>query len=179
VWSAGELGAFLQGARPSMRLAVMLGLYTLQREGDLITLPWHAYDGQRFELRQGKTGKLVSARAHLELRSALAEMPKRAVTILVNEASGQPYTEGQFRHAFAHDRGKAGVRPAVQFRDLRRTGAVILARRGETLQAIAALGGWSIGRTAKILETYIPLDAEMADRAVARFEAGNVVEFGK
>lgn len=174
VWTADEIARFLASARPSMRLAFLLGLFTLQREGDLIRLPWSAYDGLRIELRQQKTGKLISARAHSELKTTLDATSRKATTILVSEATGRPYDEHHFRHVFGREREAAGIRTELQFRDLRRTGAVILGRRGESTLRISALGGWSISQTAKILETYVPLDAEMADAAVASFEESNV-----
>ena len=175
VWSGEQLGAFMKAARPSMQLAMLLGLFTLQREGDLIALPWSAYNGLRIELRQSKTGKLITAKAHKELKAMLDAIPKRAVQVLVSEATDKPYDEHHFRHVFAQDREKAKLPSRLQFRDLRRTGAVVLARRGETPQRIGALGGWTLSRAQKILETYIPLDAEMADQAVAAFESAAVV----
>ena len=37
-----------------MQRALILGLHTGQREGDLLRLPWSAYDGTWIRLRQGK-----------------------------------------------------------------------------------------------------------------------------
>lgn len=174
VWHRDDIAAFLQTARPSMKLAVLLGCFTLQREGDLIALLWSAYDGRRIELRQRKTKKLIAAAVHTLLKAALDATPRAAETVLVSEATGKPYDEHHFRHVFAQDRKAAGLPPDLQFRDLRRTGAVTLARLGVKLQSIAALGGWTISRTSKILETYIPLDEEMASAAVTAMEESNV-----
>ena len=166
VWTPEEVELMLTDATPSMRVAVALGLYTLQREGDLIVLPWGAVANGRFELRQRKTGKLVAAALMPALRQALDATPRKAVQILVSEATGRPYNDDHFRHVFAYDRARLGLRPELQFRDLRRTGAVTLARLGETPQRIAALGGWNITTTQDILKVYIPLDEEMATAAV-------------
>ena len=40
-------------------LALMLALWTGQRQGDLLRLPWSAYDGTRIRLRQSKGGVQV------------------------------------------------------------------------------------------------------------------------
>jgi hypothetical protein len=40
----------------------MLALETGQRQGDLLALPWSAYDGQWVRLRQAKTGRRVNIR---------------------------------------------------------------------------------------------------------------------
>lgn len=166
VWSPDEVQLMLTQATPSMRVAVALGLYTLQREGDLIVLPWSAVANGRFELRQRKTGHIVAAELMPALRQALDVTPRKAVQILVAEATGQPYREDHFRHVFAHDRARLGIRKNLQFRDLRRTGAVTLARLGVATPRIAALGGWNISTTQDILKVYIPLDEEMATAAV-------------
>lgn len=49
VWEAAEIARFMAEACPSMRLAVTLGLYSIQREGDLLAASWTAFEGARFE----------------------------------------------------------------------------------------------------------------------------------
>lgn len=165
VWTSQEISALLQhGVRP-LRLAIALGLYSLQREGDVLVMPWTAYDGLRLELRQRKTGKLVGFQVHPVLKAALDATRRQAITILVDD-HGRPFKPDAFRHLFALERYRLGLRPELQFRDLRRTGAVTLGRMGVTTPRIAALGGWEISRVQSILETYIPLDEEMASAAV-------------
>jgi len=44
------LGCWLP-ASPEMELALMLALWTGQRQGDLLALPWSAYDGSHIRLR--------------------------------------------------------------------------------------------------------------------------------
>jgi hypothetical protein len=170
VWEPEEIALFLKDGTPSMRVAVALGLYTLQREGDLLQLPWSSVAGGRFQVRQSKTGKLVGAELHPVLRKVLEATPKKHILVLVSEATALPYKADFFRHIFAYDRMRLGLRSQLQFRDLRRTGAVTLARFGVTPQRIAALAGWEIGTTQEILKTYIPLDEEMATAAVRAWE---------
>ena len=50
---------FLRTAPPYLRLAMLLAINTGQRQGDLLRLPWSAYDGTNIKLRQGKTGAYV------------------------------------------------------------------------------------------------------------------------
>jgi hypothetical protein len=166
IWEPEEVTTFLRDATPSIRLAVALGLYTLQREGDLLLLPWSAVAGGRFRLTQQKTGKLVGAELHPVLHRALEATRRQAVQVLVSEATAKPYRADHFRHVFAYDRARLGLRRELQFRDLRRTGAVTLARDGVPLQQIAALAGWEIGTTQEILKTYVPLDEGMATAAI-------------
>jgi hypothetical protein len=39
-----------------LHLPLLLALWTGQRQGDLLRLPWSAYDGEHVRLRQSKTG---------------------------------------------------------------------------------------------------------------------------
>ena len=63
------------------------------------------------------------------------------------------------------------MRKELQFRDLHRTGAVMLARRGVSVFQIAALAGWKITHTQRIIETYVPLDEHMATAAIRAWAA--------
>jgi integrase len=45
VWQDADVAAFLSQASPELALAMMLALWTGQRQGDLLRLPWSAYDG--------------------------------------------------------------------------------------------------------------------------------------
>lgn len=58
----------------------------------------------------------------------------------------------------------------VQRRDLRRTGVVQLALAGATVPQIAALAGWQIDHTQKIVDTYLPRRGEVALGGVQRWE---------
>jgi integrase len=50
---------FLERAPTHLRLPLMLALWTGQRQGDLLRLPWSSYDGKTIRLRQSKTGRGV------------------------------------------------------------------------------------------------------------------------
>jgi integrase len=49
----------LERAPTHLHLRLLLALWTGQRQGDLLRLPWSAYDGTHIRLRQGKTGTRV------------------------------------------------------------------------------------------------------------------------
>ena len=56
VWTAADEAVFLRRAAPHLHLPLLLALWTGQRQGDLLRLPWSAYDGTHIRLRQGKNG---------------------------------------------------------------------------------------------------------------------------
>jgi integrase len=66
-----------------------LALFTGQRRSDLVKMRWDQFDGEFIEVRQQKTGELLSIPCHKALRAQLQVMPRQADTILVGER-GKP-----------------------------------------------------------------------------------------
>ena len=60
VWGEQEIAALLAVATNEIKLALVLELWTGQRQGDLLRLPWSAYDGSHVRFRQSKTGRRVT-----------------------------------------------------------------------------------------------------------------------
>ena len=50
VWQEEHVEAFLKIAPAEMQLGLLLALWTGQRQGDLLRLPWSAYDGKHIRL---------------------------------------------------------------------------------------------------------------------------------
>ena len=57
-----------------------------------------------------------------------------------------------------------------QHRDLRRTAMVRISEAGCTTQEIAAVSGHEIATTTRILDTYVPRTAKMAQAAILKWE---------
>jgi hypothetical protein len=47
IWLPEHIAAFMKAAPIEMQRALILGLHTGQREGDILRMPWSAYDGSR------------------------------------------------------------------------------------------------------------------------------------
>ena len=62
IWDDEQVARFLRFAPPYLRLAMLLAINTGQRQGDLLRLPWSAYDGEAIKLRQRKTGVMSRSR---------------------------------------------------------------------------------------------------------------------
>ena len=56
--------------------AMMLALWTGQRQGDLLTLPWSSIDGNFIRLKQSKGGRRVTVRIISQLRELLDTLPR-------------------------------------------------------------------------------------------------------
>lgn len=105
IWTEADEKAFLKVAPPRLRLAFMLALWTGQRQGDLLRLPWSAYDGETLRLAQSKTGARVEIPVGAPLRALLDATPRRSPIILTTE-DGTPWTADGFRSSWRKARIK-------------------------------------------------------------------------
>lgn len=171
IWTDKEIaaveGAAASQGRASVALAVRLACDLGQRQGDLLRLPWSAYDGQRITLKQSKTGAAVSVAVLPELKARLDAMPRKSPLMVVSEKTGRPYKKLQFNRLFRAACGKIGI-AEKQFRDLRRSAVVRLTEAGCTPQEVAAITGWKISTSIRMVDTYTPVNTTMADNAVAK-----------
>ncbi len=166
VWTDADEAAFEAIAPEHMRLALQLALWTGQRQGDLIKLPWSAYDGTHIRLRQGKTGVRIVIRVAAPLKEALDRTPKRAVTILTNNAGGS-WTGNTFGCAWRRTCRLASV-AGLTFHDLRGTAVTRLALAGATEAEIAAITGHSLADVGAILDThYLKRDAGLGSGLIS------------
>jgi integrase len=170
IWSDGDVSRFLETAPPHLRLAMMLAINTGQRQGDLLKLPWSAYDGKIIRVRQRKTGAYVPVPVSDELRNALDATPKRSPLMLVN-TDGKPWSESGFQGAWGKATARAGIR-GLTFHDLRGTAVVMLARAGCNEVEIYSITGHKPSDVQAILTAhYLPRDMEVAANAIEKLNA--------
>jgi integrase len=147
----------------------LLALWTGQRQGDLLRLPWSGYDGNHIRLRQGKTGMRVSIPVGAPLKEALDAATKRCPVILTN-TDGKPWTSDGFRSSWRKACLAAGV-VGVTFNDLRGTAVTRLALAGCTEAEIATITGHSLRDVRSILDShYLHRDPALADSAIRKLE---------
>ena len=106
VWSVEDEAAFLEHAPAHLHLPLLLALWTGQRQGDLLRLPWSAYNGASIRLRQSKTGARVEIPVGAPLKAAL-DAAKRHGPIMLTSTDARPWTPDGFRASW----GKACKRP--------------------------------------------------------------------
>jgi integrase len=138
-WPQELIDRFLREARPSLRWAVKLALYTGQRRSDLVKMKWSQFDGEFIEVRQQKTGALLSIPCHKVLRAELGNMPRVADTILVGER-GAPLTGDSLSVMVRRQLREMGV-DGYAIHGLRKNAAVALADAGSDAFEIAAITG--------------------------------------
>jgi integrase len=171
IWTPADEAAFLERAPAHLHLPLMLALWTGQRQGDLLRLPWSAYDGTHIRLRQSKSSKPVSILVGAPLKAMLDAALKRSPIMLIN-SEGKPWTSDGFRASWRKACAAAGV-SGVTFHDLRGTAVTRLAIVGCTVAEIATITGHSLRDVHAILDThYLAHDPALGDGAIRKLERG-------
>jgi integrase len=167
IWRDEDVERFLRTAPSNLRLAMVLAINTGQRQGDLLRLPWSAYDGTTIKMRQRKTGAYVPIPVADALKAALDAALRKSPIMLVN-SDGKPWSESGFQGAWSKATMRAGIR-GLTFHDLRGTAVVTLARAGCNEVEIYSITGHKPGDVQAILTAhYLPRDAEVAGNAIAK-----------
>ncbi len=168
-WGEQEIATLLVAASQEIKLALVLALWTGQRQGDLLRLPWSSYDGTHLRLRQSKTGRRIVMPAGMPLRVLLDGSERRGPIILTN-SYGRPWTSDGFRTSWSKACARAGV-SGLTFHDLRGSAVVRLALAEATVPQIATFTGHSLKDVEAILDAhYLGRDVQLAEAAVLKLE---------
>src|SRR6516162_9017697 len=170
IWTEADEAAFLAKAPKHLHLPLVLALWTGQRQGDLLRLPWSAYDGTHIRLRQGKTGARIVIPVGAPLKAALDITPRRS-TLILTSTDNRPWTSDGFRSSWRKACATAGV-IGVTFHDLRGTAVTRLALAGCTEAEIASITGHSLRDVGAILDAhYLHRDPALAESAIRKLES--------
>lgn len=169
----GETAEIKPAAEPLVR-AMMLGLWTGQRQGDLLKLTWKAYDGYSIALRQSKTGAHVRVKVSDELKACLDAVKRgNAVTILTN-GQGKPWASG-FKSSWRKAVEKAGITDRT-FHDLRGTFVTLAYRNGSSIKEIAEVTGHSEKDAEGIIRKHYLVSSAAVEKIEARTRSVNQSE---
>lgn len=185
IWLPEHVDAFMSAAEVEMQRALILGLHSGQREGDLLRLPWSAYDGRRIKLRRRKAKRkgieapVANIRCTPALRKMLDSMERKSPLILTTK-TGRAFKKRYFCRLWEKTMAKAGIstvklpdfdKPVqLHFHDLRGTSVTLLAEAGCTVAEIAAITGHSLETVTNIIKRYLKLTQGLADQAMIKFE---------
>ncbi len=192
IWLPKHIAAFMKVASLEMQRALIIGLHTGQREGDLLRLPWSSYDGGWIKLRQGKArrggapGPLVEIPCTAALRRMLDKMERRSALILTTK-TGQSFTKRFFARLWDEAMKAAQLQRVrlpgmdapvdLHFHDLRGTSVTLLSEAGCTPQQVAAITGHSLKTVHRILERYLARTRGLAEQAIFNFENSSRTKF--
>jgi integrase len=94
--------------------ALILALHTGQREGDILRMPWSAYDGKGINIRQGKSrrGRKIGPLIHIPCTTALRRMldgMDRVSPLILTTKTGQSFKARYFGKLWEEATTKAGL----------------------------------------------------------------------
>jgi integrase len=170
IWTEEHVAAFVGVAPEYLQRALVLALETGQRQGDLLTLLWSAFDGQWIRLKQHKTGRRVNVPVTRRLRAVLESTPRISPVIHTN-SYGRPWLQRSFQGAWKKTCRMAGIVDRT-FHDTRGTTVTRLAEAGCTPQEIATITGHSLRDIGTILESYTARTDKIAIAAITKLERG-------
>jgi integrase len=162
---------------PEIGDAIMLGVWTGQRQADRLALVDRGLVEGRRQFRQSKTGAVVEIpeAPHLAARLAAARDRRGRLGVVgpvVMDCEGRGYDAWRYGRAFQMVRHLAmQARPGLRgFRDqdLRDTAVTWLHRAGCTHAEISAITGHSLASIAGVLRHYSAPHPEIADNAMAK-----------
>lgn len=181
----GAYTRFHEGCTNRTAARLVIALHTGQREGDLLRLPWSAYDGETLRLRQGKSrrGKKLGALITIPTTEALRRMldgMERKSPLILSTKTGRSFKKRYFSQAWNKVMKKAGIEHIVlpdipdpvrlHFHDLRGTTITLLSEAGPSPQQIATITGHSLKSVYQIFERYLARTSGLSEQAIANFE---------
>jgi integrase len=169
IWTPDHISRFIAEAPAELHLALVLALWTGQRQGDLLKLRWSDYQERKIRVFQSKGQKPVTIPVGDTLAECLKRAPMRALTILTGQR-GRPWTGDGFRTEWGKACQRAGI-DDVTFHDLRGTAVTRLAKAGCSVAEIASLTGHALKDAQAILDAhYLGGRLELAEAAMAKLE---------
>ena len=157
--------------RRSMALWARLSYELCQRAGDARTLRWSRYNGQKVQVKQGKTSALVWAPLLPdlpELKAMLDETPRVSTIIVIDEKAKRPYTLYNLSKAFNEIRDAAGLPTEYQARDMRRAGMDETGDAGASDDELRSLSGH---KDRNVVHVYVKPNRRKAADALAKRRA--------
>jgi integrase len=144
-WTARDYTRAVAVLPEHLRRAVVLARYTGQRRGDLIAMPWSAFDGKTIRLRQtkGRDRPELVIPVAAPLRAELARWKRDAIsTLILTTDRGVPWCGTYLSRLLGE--AVAGIAPdmaGLNIHGLRKLAAASLAEAGCTVHQIAAITG--------------------------------------
>jgi integrase len=166
IWTAADIAQLKAGSVGTKKLvpcpieiarAIDLAAATGLRLSDLLRLSWSHVGEDAIAITTGKSKHRREAVIPLydELRDVLANIPKRATTILTNTRK-RPWKPNGFGTAFNRAKIAADMNKRdLHFHDLRGTAATRFYTAGLSERVIAEIMGWEEGHVARIIRSYV------------------------
>jgi integrase len=159
-WEAHHIESFMAVASEPLRWALIFAIETGARQGDILRMPWSAYDGRHIRFTPSKTitrikpkGRRAEVPVSDLLKSVVDRLPRVSPVMLTN-GRGRPWQPNAFRKAWGGAATKAGL-SGLHFHDLRGTAVTRWTDDGHAPKQIATYTGWSMRDVYRILDAYL------------------------
>jgi integrase len=190
IWRQEDVDRYATAAtalmQPGLAALIQTAWLTGQRVGDLRTALWGAqFNGQRFLIRQSKTGVLVDIPVPNDLRRTLAAVkPDDSEHLFIDGLTGKPFTPGSLAYRFQMVRIAASQEgdPKLCLKGLRHSCVCRLFEDGSDVAGIAGVTGHLLARVHTILERYFPDRKRAAEQTMRRSflaNGGDPEDFGE
>jgi integrase len=191
IWLPEHVKKFMSVAAIELQRALIIALHTGQRQGDILRMPWSAYDRKSITVRPaksargGKKARPVRIPCTKALKLMLDKM-KRVSPLILATKTGRAFQKRYFARQWEIATKAAGLDQVVfdggdpvslHFHDLRGTAVTMLSEAGCTPQQIAAITGHSLKRIHEILGKYLALTSALAEGAIDKFENSKRTKF--
>ncbi len=151
-WSDDAIEYAINNLPDRFSRAIILALYTGQRQSDVLKMTWADYDGQGIQVLQQKTKESVWVPCHSDLKEYLEAWKRnRTATTIVVNSLGNPYSLKSFHVTFPKEKKKHIELNGLVFHGLRKTAAAKLAEAGCSSKEIMAITGH---KTLAMVEEY-------------------------
>lgn len=170
LWTEDHLSRLFAACSKEVRAAVIFALWTGQRQGDVLRMPWSALADGKLRFRQGKTKRRVTVPLSETLADLLADLPRLGPVILTS-SDKRPWTSDGFRASFRKACARAGIEDQ-HFNDLRGTAVSRLALAGCSALEIASITGHSERDVSAMLDRHYLGDRnKLAEAAIVKLDA--------
>lgn len=189
VWEPEHQAEFLSYARDDVCDAFTFSLYTVMRQGDLLSLPRQQFDGEWLVYKPGKTKNSTGVTLHIPifrltpLRELVNRLPQGQYMLTPHDGrtKGTPWTKSNLQRLFYEARDEALAKNQalpwqdLHWHDLRGTGISMLMDAGCTHAETAAISGHSLagdgdGGRAATMTKYIKRTRQLALNAYTKLD---------
>jgi integrase len=170
VWSDEDIAKFFAVASPPLKTALLAGVWTGQRQGDILKMKWSDYDGTHIRVAQAKSRgkKRLLIKAGIPLKKWLDKLSRDGDYIVSND--GAQWRSRNFSAAWRETAEQAGITD-VKNQDLRGTAVTRLALSACTEAEIVAITGHTLAQVRSILDVhYLKKDTRLGDAAIKKME---------
>ena len=181
IWTEDHLARLFAVCSKQVREAVIMALWTGQRQGLCLRMSKTAYKAGKIEVlveskgRNPKPPKRMSIPVADVLRAMFEGLDETKATTILTNTRGQPWTEDGFRTSFAKACKLAKIGPEfgeendLHFHDLRGTAVTRLKMADCDNALIASLTGHSLKTVDQMLDKhYLGARAKLAEQAVIK-----------